>query len=137
MIRRRSRRSQAKHMPEISLTPLIDTALVLLVIFMVATPIMKNSLNIDLPKGQMKEEQAATSASIVSIDSRERLRLNDESVTLEVLLEKLGRQAKQSKEGRVYIHCDQKAASGTLVRVIDAVKYVAGVEHVVLSTDRA
>ena len=56
--RRKSRRA-AKHMPEISLTPLIDTALVLLVIFMVATPIMKNSLTIDLPKGHMKEEKSA------------------------------------------------------------------------------
>lgn len=135
--RRRSRRA-ARHMPEISLTPLIDTALVLLVIFMVATPIMKNSLTINLPKGHMKEEQKGSmTAAVVSIDAKERLRLNDDVVSLEVLLDKVSRHAKQSKDGKVYVHCDQKASSGTLVQVIDAIKYVAGVEHVVLSTDRA
>lgn len=138
MNRRRSRRS-GSHLPEISLTPLIDTALVLLVIFMVATPIMKNSLNIDLPKGNMKEEKglAQSSESVVSIDAKERIRLNEEIVTLDTLLERLGKQAKKSKEGKVYVHCDRKASSGTLVQIIDAIKYVAGVEHVVLSTDRA
>lgn len=134
--RRKSRRA-AKHMPEISLTPLIDTALVLLVIFMVATPIMKNSLTIDLPKGHMKEEKSATAASVVAIDAKERLRLNGEDVSLEVLLERLRKEAKQSKDGKVYVHCDKKAPSGALVQVIDEIKFVAGVEHVVLSTDRA
>ncbi len=140
MIQRRklSKRALAKHMPEISLTPLIDTALVLLVIFMVATPIMKNSLTIDLPKGNMKEAAVPTSTPIiVSIDAQEKLRLNDQPITLEVLLEKLSTQVKRSKEGAVYVHCDKKAASGTLMHVIDSIKYLAGVEHVVLSTERA
>lgn len=135
MIHRRKRKKY--HTIEISLTPLIDTALVLLVIFMVATPIMRNSLNIDLPSGHMQEEKAPSKASVVSIDALERLHLNEELVSLEGLLEKLSAEMRQSKDGKVYVECDKKARSGTLVHVIDAIKYVAGVEHVVLSTDRA
>ena len=47
----RRRRLRRVTLPEISLTPLIDTALVLLVIFMVATPMMRNAIHIDLPEG--------------------------------------------------------------------------------------
>jgi biopolymer transport protein ExbD len=140
MISRRrglTRRSSGSHQPEISLTPLIDTALVLLVIFMVATPIMKNSLKIDLPKGYMKEDKQSNShAPVVTLKGQE-VRLNDEPLSLEALLEKLSKEIKNSKAGKVYVQCDVNVSSGTLVNIIDSIKYVAGVENVVLSTDRA
>lgn len=134
----RSRRRKVHAMPEISLTPLIDTALVLLVIFMIATPIMQNSLNIDLPQGYMKEgSDASASSLILSIDSQNRYRLNNELFSRDALLEELARRVKLSKESTVYVHCDQAVSSGSLVKIIDSIKYIAGVEHVVLSTERA
>ncbi len=132
------RRRKKLHLPEVSLTPLIDTALVLLVIFMIATPIMHNSLNIDLPKGQMKEDGGQQSATlVVAIDSHERITLNEIPYTFDGLLQELASQVKRSKENKVYVNCDQRVSSGTLVKIIDSIKYVAGVEHVVLSTERA
>lgn len=141
MIHRRrglGRSRASKHtMPEISLTPLIDTALVLLVIFMVATPIMKNSLHIELPKGYMKEDKGVnSSAPVIALRGKE-LRLNDETLSLEALLEKLGKLMKKSKEDKVYVQCDVTVPSGTLVNTIDSIKYVAGVENVLISTERA
>ena len=134
----RRRRTKSHTMPEISLTPLIDTALVLLVIFMVATPIMKNSLNINLPKGNMKEDKSTSStAPVVAIDSRGTIRLNDEPMPLDRLVTKIAQLARDSKANKVYVQCDDKASSGILVQVIDTIKYVAGVEDVVLSTERA
>ena len=47
---RSSRRRKSNFIPEITLTPLIDTALTLLVIFMITTPIMKNSLKVSSPE---------------------------------------------------------------------------------------
>lgn len=135
-IRRHRKRMHA--MTEISLTPLIDTALVLLVIFMIATPIMQNSINIDLPKGHVKEESASsTNSLILAINAQEQLYLNDVRYSLEELLEELVKRVERTKENKVYVHCDQKVPSGSLVKIIDSVKYVAGVEHVVLSTERA
>ena len=52
----RNRRKARKFvMPEITLTPLIDTALTLLVIFMVTAPMVQNGIKIDLPQGNSKE----------------------------------------------------------------------------------
>ena len=133
----RRRRKGLTRLPEVSLTPLIDTALVLLVIFMVATPIMHNSLAIDLPEGNMKEEVDPTVSSlIVAITAKEKLQLNGKNYSIDSLLKELSKRVKASKDNRVYINCDRKVSSGMLVKVIDSIKYVAGVEHVVLSTER-
>ena len=126
-------------MPEISLTPLIDTALVLLVIFMVATPIMHNSLAIDLPQGAMKEEKTnqSSTALVVSVDAQQRIALNEEIFELDALCNELQKRAQKLQENKVYVHCDQKVPAGMLVKVIDSIKFVAGIEHVILSTERA
>ena len=136
MIGRRRKRGLAR-LPEVSLTPLIDTALVLLVIFMVTTPIMHNSLAIDLPEGNMKEDADPTISSlIVGIMPSGKLQLNGRTYSLENLLKDLPKQVKAAKDNKVYVNCDRKVPSGTLIKVIDSIKYVAGVEHVVLSTER-
>ena len=51
---RRKRKKTASHL-DVNLTPLIDMALTLLIIFMVTTPMMQNSIRINLPKGHAKE----------------------------------------------------------------------------------
>jgi biopolymer transport protein TolR len=137
MMYRRRRRNGLTRLPEISLTPLIDTVLVLLVIFMVATPMLHNSLAIDLPEGNMKEGSSPTESSlVVAVTPPEKLTLNDRSYAREALLEELAQRVKTQKDKRVYIQCDRKVSSGTLVKIIDSIKYVAGVEHVILSTER-
>ncbi len=133
--RRRTRRKRA--LPEVSLTPLIDTTLVLLVIFMVATPIMQNSLKIDLPEGNMKEEvDPKISSFVVSVTQGDKLTLNGKQYSFKNLLNELAKKVKTAKDKRVYVDCDKKVSSGMLVKVIDSIKYIAGVEHVILSTER-
>ena len=133
---RRKRRKRS--LPEVSLTPMIDTALVLLVIFMVTTPIMHNSLKIDLPDGNMKEEADTTlSPFVVAITPGDKLQLNGTSHSLEGLLNELSKKVPTAKDKRVYVDCDRQVSSGMLVKVIDSIKYIAGVEHVILSTERA
>src|SRR5580698_8855591 len=49
-------RSQHNRIAELSMTPLIDTALTLLIIFMITTPILQNAIKVTLPHGQAKED---------------------------------------------------------------------------------
>jgi biopolymer transport protein ExbD len=98
---------------------------------------MHNSLEIDLPSGQMKESADQNSTSlVVSIVSQDKVQLNGTTYKLENLLTELAKKVAQTKDTRVYIDCDRKVSSGTLVKIIDSIKYVAGVEHVILSTER-
>ena len=55
MRRGNKKRTRRFSTPEISLTPLIDTALTLLVIFMITAPMIHNGIKVDLPQGNSKE----------------------------------------------------------------------------------
>ena len=63
----RRRRTSARE-PEITLTPLIDTALTLLIIFMVTTPMIHNAIKVNLPRGRVKEDVGATQDLCVYIE---------------------------------------------------------------------
>ena len=56
-MRRKNRKKRVRRfeLPEVSLTPLIDTALTLLVIFMITAPIVQNGIHVQLPQGNSKE----------------------------------------------------------------------------------
>lgn len=134
----RRRRRKEGGMPEVSLTPLIDTALVLLVIFMVSTPMMQNSLNVDLPTGQMNEGATLSDNSlVVTIDAHNVLYFQKKPMNLDELCKELGRLVKESRDNKVYVNCDKNVSSGLLIKVIDSMKYIAGVEHVVLPTEKS
>lgn len=141
MIARKHRRTK-KYLSgtqEVSLTPLIDTALVLLVIFMVATPMLHNAIKVDLPKGQAQETQAHENLHdiVIYIDKQERIFLNETPVAtkqdlINLLHEKIG----SRKDQTVFVNGDGDISYKTLVSVVDTVKYLGGVEHVVLSTEK-
>ena len=79
-MRRLGRQSRKnRHMlNDLSLTPLIDTALTLLIIFMISAPMMNNSIKITLPKGKAKEETSSElQEMIVTVNKEGTLYLND------------------------------------------------------------
>ena len=76
-MRKRRRGRRQLMMPEITLTPLIDTALTLLIIFMVTAPTIHNALKFDLPKGESQEGGKDTSELIVRIDKTGTISFND------------------------------------------------------------
>ena len=90
---RRERRRVSRHisMPDINLTPLIDTALVLLVVFMVTSPMLQNGLNIDvkLPEGNMQELKESKQELIVSVANNGKLFFNNKEFDLEGLVNEL------------------------------------------------
>lgn len=78
------RRKQIKRvaLPEISLTPLIDVALTLLVIFMLTTPMLQTALDIKLPQGKgsgsVQEQQKPVE---IGIDKAGLIYINDKIVS--------------------------------------------------------
>lgn len=135
--RYRKRKSRIIPITEVSLTPLIDTALTLLVIFMVATPILHNSIKVDLPKSHLKESTDSGQDIIVTIDKSGQIFVNSVLANLDNLAELINKQIAISEQKVVFVHGDNSIDYKTVVDVVDKIKYIAGVEHVVLSTQRA
>ena len=55
-------------MNEINMTPLVDVMLVLLIIFIITVPVMKHSVNIDLPRASSQPQDAKPETIRLSVD---------------------------------------------------------------------
>ncbi|RYF29763.1 MAG: biopolymer transporter ExbD, partial [Comamonadaceae bacterium] len=56
-------------MNEINMTPLVDVMLVLLIIFIITVPVMKHSVNIDLPRATNQPQDAKPETIRLSVDA--------------------------------------------------------------------
>src|SRR5436309_13474072 len=80
-VRRYSQRQSLSTLSEINVTPLLDLAFVLLIIFMITTPLIENSMNLIIPSsGVANTPVNASQVQTISIDRNEALRLNNEAV---------------------------------------------------------
>ncbi len=135
----RMKRQKGLLHPEISLTPLIDTAWVLLVIFMVASPMIKKEagLQVELPKGNMEEVKDASGNDItVSLDKSGKIFLNDTLVVEKQLIDKLKKKIGTGSEKTVFVKADTGAPYGKVIELVDTIKYVGGVKYVALATSK-
>src|SRR6185436_3412096 len=80
-MRRYSQRQNLSTLSEINITPLLDLAFVLLIIFMITTPLLENSVNLIIPSSAEKNS-AINPAQVqtISIDREEVVRLNNQVV---------------------------------------------------------
>ena len=142
----RRRRNKVIALPEITLTPLIDTALTLLIIFMVTAPMIENAIKIDvkLPEGHAQEGGKEQSELMVAIDKNEHIYFNNQQVSIDAL----GKVVKDyidaqkavggSQERRVWIYVDNRksCSANTLICVIDRIKVLGGVKDVAIATEK-
>jgi biopolymer transport protein ExbD len=80
-MRRFSDRHTLQTLTEINVTPLLDLAFVLLIIFIITTPLMENSVNLVVPtSGEAIQAVDPTQVQTISIDKNDVMRMNDEVV---------------------------------------------------------
>jgi biopolymer transport protein TolR len=118
---------------QINVTPLVDVMLVLLVIFMVTAPIIQQGVQINLPQAKAAAISGSEDPLIVSIAKNGKIYLNDNSVNLDELGQKLRaiRNIKADKE--VYLRADQDVRYGVVMKTIAAIKQ-AGIEKLGMVT---
>jgi len=129
--RARSRQSVSS-LSEINVVPLVDIMLVLLIIFMVTTPMMQQGVDVNLPQqrrpDRMEDERLFITVPLGYRQDR-RVYLGDEPVRLEVLAERI-RQAMLSKtEKEVFLRGDGEIKLQELIDVMDRLK-AGGIEKV-------
>jgi biopolymer transport protein TolR len=132
----RSRRRSSGEMLDISMTPLIDTALTLLVIFMIATPMIQNAIRVSLPKGKAKEDAGAQQELVVYVDKNKKLFFNGAELSDEKIVAQLKERVGTDQNKLVYVKADQAVPYGTVLELVDRIKVVGGISHVVLATQK-
>ncbi len=122
-MRRYSQRQSLSSLSEINITPLLDLAFVLLIIFMITTPLLENSMSLIIPSSGVKNA-AVTSAQVqtLSIDRNEMIRLNNKTVDIDALSAELTEMKRANPDVAVVIRPDRDLPVQKLVVLMDALQ---------------
>ncbi len=119
---------------EINVTPMVDVMLVLLIIFMVTTPLIQQGVKVNLPETKAAPVEPDEKKLVVSIDLAKRVFIGEAEVTLEDFEEKLRTNAKAQSEKEMFLHADRDLPYGVVIDVMAAAQR-AGVTNVGMITD--
>jgi biopolymer transport protein TolR len=124
----------------INVTPMVDVMLVLLIIFMVITPMLNNKVQVDLPKANaaiIMENANKEDAVTVAVTRDGKAWLGADQVSLDDLAAKISAKMENKPEGEktVYLRSDIRAKYGKVMDVIDQVRG-AGISQLGLLTER-
>jgi biopolymer transport protein ExbD len=121
---------------DINVTPLVDVVLVLLIIFMVVTPLLEKNIPVRTPNSEKVEQRAEVPPDqlVVYVDKNGQVRINSESVTPAELSAKLRVKLDARAERVVFIVADDLLRYSTLVSVLDAAK-LAGADVLGFATE--
>jgi biopolymer transport protein ExbD len=122
-MRRYSQRQSLSTLSEINVTPLLDLAFVLLIIFMITTPLLESSVNLVIPSSGVRNPPIKSSqVQIVSINRNETIRFNSQVVDLEALTARLTELKQTNPDVAVVIRPDRELPVQKLIAVMDALK---------------
>jgi len=124
---------------DINVTPMADVMLVMLIIFMVVTPMLQKGAPVELPKTKNPLDMSDADkddAIRVGIARDGKFYLGTERIVVDDLSQKVT-ELLQSREGdkTVYVKADQRASYGDVVKVVDAIR-TAGVDRVGLLSEK-
>jgi biopolymer transport protein ExbD len=111
-------------MAEINVTPLVDVMLVLLIIFMITTPLMNHKVKVQLPEAQVikkEETKQAVPPITISVTENGDYFLNDEPSTKQAIESRLSVEAQKMPQPPVQIRADKT----TQYRLINDVVKIA------------
>jgi biopolymer transport protein ExbD len=120
-MKRYSQRSGHTAMAELNVTPLLDLAFVLLIIFIISTPLLENNIPLELPTGSRSPSQPLDPKSIrtVSIDRFGQVFLESKPVDLPVLEQELTAFRRETPDAAVIVRADKSLRYQQVVDVVD------------------
>jgi len=132
------RNEGAKVNSNINVTPMVDVMLVLLIIFMVITPMLQKGVSVDLAKvnnpTQMPDADKED-ALLVAVMRDGKVYFGNDMISPDALTEKIKDRLANRVDKRVFIRADARAKYGTVVEVVDNVR-AAGVDDLGLLTEQ-
>ena len=122
---------------EINVTPLVDVVLVLLIIFMVVTPLLQMGYDVNVPPKATAEASAVISKEqlVVTQVSAEKVYLNREQVDVKQLPLRLTEILKHRRDKTVFYSADDNLNYGAVMSTMDLIRN-AGAERIGIITDK-
>ena len=122
---------------EINVTPFVDVVLVLLIIFMVLTPLLLREIGVNIPRKADEEVTADIAAQqvVLHLKQGERIELNGEPVPLDRLAERVRGIFAPRREKLLFVRVDDEVNYGLAVRAMDLCRG-AGVTRLGMTTAR-
>ena len=122
-MRRFSQRNSLVTLNDINITPLLDLAFVLLIIFVITTPLLEKGLDITLPNGQGQADKSQIHKEdirVVEITSQGVYAMNRRPMRLADVIAELVRDFNANKNLIVYIRADGNSHTKDLTALMDA-----------------
>ena len=123
-------------MNEINMTPLVDVMLVLLIIFIITVPVMKHSVNVDLPQASSQREEVKPETLHLSVDASGAYYLNEAKVSEAALPGLLQAEAARQPQPDLHIRGDKAVRYEHVARAM-AMAQQAGLRKIGFITEPA
>ena len=121
-------------MNELNITPLLDLVFVLLVIFIITTPQLMNNLEMNLPSGKPPKSDQKPKFTRIAIDAKGQITLEDQTVTLAQLKDKLTALKAENPDPAVVVKGSDEVEYQSMVSVLDTLQSL-DINKVGLATD--
>jgi biopolymer transport protein TolR len=133
MIRRRLLRSAISS--NINVTPMADIMLVLLIIFMITTPLLQDSVTVNLPKAHNPLDTKTEKQVVLSLTREGHIYWGKKQLTEEEMVKALVERFTAEINKTIFVRADQTLAYGKVVHIVNECRK-AGVDRVGLMTER-
>ena len=121
-------------MSEINVTPLVDVMLVLLIIFMITTPLLEQGIPIDLPQTKTTSLDPTEKQMVLEITKNKDIFMNKKKLQIQTLESDLLSSLKSTKRREVFIRADKSVSYGFVAEVMAIIKG-AGITRIGLVTE--
>lgn len=116
---------------EINVTPLLDVLLVLLIIFMITSPMLVAGVNVDLPETKASPVSSQEEPLVITLNKIGDLFIGETKIPKSQLKEKLLHITKEKKDTRIFVRGDKAVSYGNMLEVIAEI-HLAGFNKVAL-----
>jgi len=111
-------------LPEVTLTPLIDTVLVLLIIFMISMPVLNTYFSVDLPQAHNGDTQQVSQPVSINIDAHSQYYIDGEHVTYQYIADQTQKALEKAQSRSVVVYADQNLSYGAVMTLLDDLKAI-------------
>lgn len=135
-MRRASQRNHLVTLNEINITPLLDLAFVLLIIFIITTPLLEQGMDLKLPRADGIANKDINERDVVTVEVsiKGEYMINSRKTTLDQLEQMLVQKAKANKNMVVYIRADENGPYGHVAKILHRCER-NGITRISLRTD--